>query len=162
MWGWLDPGGRCSNGEYLRIAAICSAIAGPVVAVLALDRLPTALRLGGVVVLWILTGVMWLVAIRRAHDEDYPAREAYAWMGGPTLLLIVWITLPAFGVTPHLWIRLAAFAAALFLCHVGLYVVVQGRDGARPNRFGPPTIQRPGVADRMRYRGLVQKTQRPD
>ncbi|WP_430420685.1 hypothetical protein [Phenylobacterium sp.] len=94
------------------------------------------------------------MAIRRAHDEDYAAKEAYAWMGGPTLLLFVWMTLPAMGIVPNPWIRGGAFVVGLLLSYVGLFAVVQGRDGARPNSFGPPTLQRPTPEDRAHYRRM--------
>lgn len=156
MLEWLDPRGRCSNREYVRIAVTCSAVAAPLVAVLAIDEAPWPLRTAALVVLWLLTAVMWLVAIRRAHDEDYGAREAYAWMGGPTLLLLVWITLPVFGVVPGPWVRGAAFFLGLFLCYVGLYAVAHAGDGARPNRYGPPTIQHPDAKERARYRAMAR------
>lgn len=151
---WLDPRGRCSNREYVRIAVICSILAAPLVALLAFDGVGAGVRAAALGVLWILTGVMWCVAIRRAHDEDYAAREAYAWMGGPTLLLVVWMTLPAIGITPGPWVRGVALVVGLLLSYVGLFAVLQGRDGARPNAFGPPTLHRPTREVRARYRRM--------
>lgn len=156
MWDWLDPRGRCSNRAYVRVAVVCSMIAAPLVAVLAIDGVPMLVRAIALVHLWLLTAVMWLVAIRRAHDEDYSAWQAYAWMGGPTLLLFVWITLPTTGFVPSPWLRGAAFVVGHFLCCVGLYAVAQAQEGARPNRFGPPTIQRPSRADQARYHRLAK------
>lgn len=157
MWDWLDPRGRCSNGEYVRIAAICSILAAPLVALLAFDGILAPVRVAALAILWLLTGVMWCVAIRRAHDEDYSANQAYAWMGGPTLLLLVWMTLPAVGIIPNPWVRGGAFVVGLLLSYIGLYSVAHGRDGARPNRFGPPTLQRPTREDRARYRRMQSR-----
>jgi len=154
MMDWLDPRGRCGNGEYVRIAAICSALAAPLLAVLAVDGMAQGVRLMALAALWLLAGVMWVVAIRRAHDEDYTAREAYAWMGGPTLMLLVWITLPAMGVFPHELILWASYGVGMFLCYVGLYAVAQAKEGSRPNRYGPPTLQRPTPLDRAKYRHM--------
>lgn len=154
MVDWLDPRGRCGNGEYVRIAAICSVLATPVLAMLAVDGVAQSLRLIGLAVLWLLAGVMWIVAIRRAHDEDYTAREAYAWMGGPTLMLLVWITLPALGVFPHEVILWVSYGVGMALCYVGLYAVAHAQEGARPNRYGPPTLQAPSRLDRVKYRQM--------
>lgn len=142
MWERLDPRGRCNNAEYVLAALIGMAAAAPLVLSLALDGIPTLVRHVAIGGLWFVTGVMWLVAVRRAHDEGYSAREAHAWMGGPTLLLLVWITLPGLGLTPPNWALLITFAVAALWCYVGLYVVAQAGGSANPNRFGPPTIHR--------------------
>ena len=144
MWRWFDPRGRCNNGEYVRTALVASALAAPLVALLALDGVPAFTRLAATGGLWLVTGLMWLIAIRRAHDEDYPAREAHAWMGGPTLLLITWITLPAAGMTLPWWGLIMSFCVALLWCYVGIYAVAHAGGSAQPNRFGPPTVHRRG------------------
>lgn len=136
---------------------VCSILAAPLVALLAFDGVWAWVRAAALVILWSLTGVMWCVAIRRAHDEDYAAQEAYAWMGGPTLLLFVWMTLPAMGIVPNPWVRGGAFVVGLLLSYIGMFAVVQGRDGARPNRYGPPTLQRPTRDDRDRYRKMQSR-----
>lgn len=154
MLEWLDPRGRCSNGDYVRIALLCSAVAAPLVGVLAVDGLTERLRLPALAMLWLVTCLMWLVAIRRAHDEGYRAYEAYAWMGGPTLLLLVWLTLPALGVLPHELVLWLSYGVGMFLCYVGLYAVAHASEGATPNAYGPPTLQRPSREDRLRYQQL--------
>ena len=158
MFEWLDPRGRASNAEYVRAALYCSLLSAPAVALLAFDGVPDGLRLVAVGVLWLVTLVMWPVAVRRVHDEDYAAHHAFWWMGGPTILLVTWITLPAFGVIPPVWLLWLSFVVAVVCCHVGLYAVAQAHDGARPNRYGPPTLQKPSLEERRRYRELSEST----
>jgi uncharacterized membrane protein YhaH (DUF805 family) len=154
MWEWLDPRGRCGVREYLRISLICAAIAAPLIALLAIDGVARPVRLAAVSILWLLTAVMWPVAIRRSHDEDYAAREAVWLMGAPTLVLAIWITLPAFDVFPPSWALTLSGVAAWLLSQVGLYSVAHGVDGTSPNRFGPPTRRHGAKADRQRFKPL--------
>jgi uncharacterized membrane protein YhaH (DUF805 family) len=152
----LDPRGRCSNRDYVRWSAACLAFAAPFVCILALDDIVLWARLACLAVVWLLIGAMWIAAIRRVHDEDRRHYEACWHMGGPTLLVLIWMTLPAFDVFPPRWLLMSSAMAGGFVSYVGFYAIMQGQDGTAPNRYGPPTIRRPTAQDRRRFRGMKQ------
>lgn len=157
----LDPRGRCGMREYLCISGFSLLAASPLLAVLAIDGVPDHIRRPAVGVLWLIAAVMWIVSVRRSHDVGYRAWDAVWLAGGPTLFLVFWITLPAFGVfLPSLLLLLIAIGA-LLLCTVGGYSLGQSQSDLGANRYGPPTYRRITASERARYEALAARQRQP-
>lgn len=159
MWRWLDPRGRAGVTEFWRIGGVCLLLASPFLTLLALDGIDHRLRLAAVGVLWLVMAVVWLAAIRRVHDQGDAGAWVFFAMGGPTLLLLTWVTLPALGIfIPGGGLALLLFVGGC-LTYAGHYGLTQG-DGSQPNRFGPPTLRPTSEGDERRYRQMLKSGKR--